>query len=472
MSNFATLQSALSGLIAQRRVIDNIGHNIANANTDGYSRRVARLSPGGVGNVPAVHFKPGEYGQGVKIDSVVRVRDEFLETRALHEQSLAASLHTQATVLGRVERTFPEPSDNGISAVMSQFWASWDDVANSPDDLAVRTAALENGHVLARELNNAAAELGALRDSSVTQAQNLVTEANGVAERVAALNTKIRAHTAAGLDANDFLDQRDMLLNELTDLVGVTVRHRDDNTVDVFVGGSTLVHGDKAEALTVDASRPAAAGTPLAAVGLSRVAVQIGGYDVNVSAGQVGGHLAAANTTVPKYLDRLNEFSVTVADAVNAVHTSGQALDGTTGLTFFSYGSAADAARTLAVSADVAGQPERLAAAAVGAGAWDASVAQQLAAVGDDPAGPATAYRDFVGALGVEAQATTRQAVVQQSTVLYVDQERLSVSSVSIDEEMVNLVAAQHAYSAASRVVTAVDEALDTLINRTGLVGR
>ena len=152
---------------------------------------------------------------------------------------------------------------------------------------------------------------------------------------------------------------------------------------------------------------------------------------------------------------------------VNALHSAGVGLDGGTGRNFFSGTSAAD----LAVSSDIAGQPDKIAAGAVGGGQLDGSVALSLSELGSSTTGADSIYRGVVARMGVESQSAQRSSAIQDQTVQQLDANRQSVSSVNTDEEMVSMVQFQHMYDASARFLTAIDQMLDTLVNRTGVVG-
>jgi len=211
VSNFSGLNIGLSSLYAQQRGLQVTGHNIANANTDGYSRQRVDLSANHGPVSPAVHSRWSGAGNGVTVDGTDRVRDEFLEGRALVEHGRDAALRAVNGVLREVETTFAEPGDIGLQSQMSDFFNGWDDVANNPDDLAARTQLLERAETLATGLNRAAAGLTGLRDVSVQQLDALTEEVNATATRVAELNQAVSVATRSGLSPNDLADQRDRL---------------------------------------------------------------------------------------------------------------------------------------------------------------------------------------------------------------------------------------------------------------------
>src|SRR5690606_32989060 len=158
--------------------LQTAGHNAANAATAGFSRQRVDLTSAGGGVVPAVWSKSSGVGTGVNATGIVRIRDEFLESRALREAGKSAHLDAQTSIAGRIEMIFPEPSDVGLAHQLSELWGSFDDLANQPGASAPRIALLERARTVADELNRAATELTNLHGSAVGQAETLVHEVN------------------------------------------------------------------------------------------------------------------------------------------------------------------------------------------------------------------------------------------------------------------------------------------------------
>jgi flagellar hook-associated protein 1 len=478
MSDFAALQTALSGLIAHQRALQTAGHNAANVNTVGYSRQRVDLASAGAGVVPAVWSRTDGIGNGVKVTGTVRIRDEFLEARALREAGKGSQLGALRTVSSRIEMVFPEPSDVGLAHQMSELWGAFDDLANQPGASAPRIALLERARTVAAELNRGATELVNLHRSTVEQTDALVQEVNATAARVAELNGAIRNATAAELDPHDLADQRDLLIERLGELAGVTTRQGELGTVDVFVGGSSLIRGDRAESLRLVETGDLAPPHDTLPIKATQIQWAKDGYPANVEGGEIAGLRDAANDMVPRYLAELDAVAVSLADRVNTQHQGGFDLDGNAGGLFFTDAAVATAL-TISLDPALAADPRRIAAAgsdggspAASLGTLDATNANALATIGEQTDGPDSVYGRLIGGLGVEAQAIQRRELIQGEVIIQVDDARESVKGVNLDEEMVNLVQAQHAYSASARLMTAVDEALETLIMRTGLVGR
>lgn len=445
MGTFDTLNVGLSALYAQRRAIDVAGQNIANVNTEGYSRQRAEMVAESGPVVPALFSRYEGTGQGVRSVDVLRMRDQFLESRAHQEHATSSYLQRMQVTMGRVELAYAEPSDTGLAAQMADFWAGWDDVGLNPSDPAARSQLLERAGTLTASFRQLDSSLAALGAASVEQLSSMVQEVNAVAHRIAELNGTIRSAVASGLNANDLMDQRDLLAMQLAGQVGATVRPADDGGLDVYVGAMALVRSTAVEELAVQIA-PAPANTATVVWADDGLTATVGG--------EAQGLLETNNVVVPGQRAELAAVAQQLHDDVNAIHVTGFDQNGAAGVAFFQMGP-----NGIEVNPAVAGDP-RLVAASANPGAIDGSVAQQLAT----QTGPDALYRQMVVRLGVASQTTNRRVEVQETITSQLDAARESEAGVNIDEEMTNLVAYQHAYDAAARFVSVVDGMLETLI--------
>lgn len=474
MSDFFGLRVALSSLYAQRRGLEVTGHNVANVNTEGYSRQRVGLQAAGASTVPALHARWEGAGAGVDVTGVDRLRDQFLEARALVEHSVDSRLRQSQQLMARAELVFAEPGPNGLQAELSEFWAGWGDVANQPTDLAARAQILERSKTLATSFNRARDELSTLWGSSVEQLQVTVSDVNATAARIAELNGAIERAVRSDMSPNDLADQRDLLALRLAQAIGATVRPGEAGVVDVFLGGTALVRGARSEALQVAVPD----GTSVANADQPGQGVQVqwakDGYPAMVSGGRAGGLLDGINRVLPITRADIDGIAQVLVDVVNVQQADGFDLDGLPGAPLLSWD--LDTGMAMEIS-----DPRRIAAAAeppgpAGGGAptpsADGRNALRMAGLATAPTGPDRAYRSFIVAFGVETQAVNRQVDIQANITAQIDAVRDAESGVNLDEEMANMVAYQHAYSAASRLLTAVDEMLETLIRGTGVVGR
>ncbi len=463
--SMSSLNTALTALRFNRVALDVASNNIANASTEGYTRRRVVGEAIGPAAVPALWSRvPGgqdAVGAGVAVGSVDRLADAFLDARARREHASQAYLDVRSEVLQRVESGIGEPGDAGVAAALTDFRTSWHSLANSPDSEAARGVVISKGLALVDSVRAQAANVDTEAADQRSRLLGVVAIVNTTATELAATNKAIASAALDGVDASGLAERRDQLAMRLSELVGGTATPRGDSGFDVTVNGVTLVSGSQAGTFQVAAGvtpTGAADGSPIAfsiTLGASTAAVPSG------TRGQVGGITDLLTTTLPAYADGLSAVMTTLADEVNAIHAAGYDRTGATGQAFFSY-TAGDAARTLQLAVITPGQ---VAASRVAGGAVDGSNADALAAVGDS----AEAYRRLVTSFGTEVSSVQRLATTQQLLTTQVDSAREQLSGVNLDEEMVNMLSAQRAYEAAARVMTVVDSVLDTLINRTGV---
>ena len=474
MSTFSGLNTATTALWAQQRGLDVTGQNIANVNTAGYSRQRAELQAVGGNVVPATYAVSNQVGQGVDADKVTRIRDAFLEGRAQIESAETARMTAKDSALGQIEQAFREPGETGISAKLTGVFTAWGDVANRPSEDGGRTAVLQKTATLVAELHTTSSNLDKQWSQTRGSLDTLATDVNAKAQSIAGLNTAIKRATQAGLPANELADKRDVLVMDLASSIGATVTPGTDGQVNVVVAGAQIVSGGSTIGIKVE-------GTDVpseAAVGNPAFVTDPGGTRLSVG-GTAGGSLTALTDTIPKYQEQLDAVAVQLATEVNAAHVAGFDKNGAAGEPMFSDGSSTlpiDLTKITAANLTLRiTDPAKLAAAGTppvgGVSSADGGNATKLAAMAKSGNGVATTYRQLIVGLGVEASVATSNLQTQTVVAAQVDASRESVSGVSIDEEMTNMLQFQHAYSAAARMITAIDETLDVLINRTGRVG-
>ncbi|MGY1695231.1 flagellar hook-associated protein FlgK [Geodermatophilus sp. SYSU D00814] len=474
-STFGGLNTASTALWAQRRALDVTGQNIANVNTDGYSRQRVDLQAMGGTAVPAVHSVDRGLTGGVSADEVLRIRDAFLEARGHTEHANQARLTAETEALRQVEQALREPGKSGIQSLLSDMWAGWDDVANSPDNTAVRGQVLERLGALVDGIRTSQTTIDAEWSRTRENLRVLVADVNSAAATIAELNQAIQRSAQSGMPVNELTDKRDLLVMDLADKVGATVQHRPDGVVDVSVGGIVLVSGAAATELTVVGTDDPAGIDPAVNPPADPPRIQTArGNLAVVPGGTAGGQLDALTRLLPRYRDALDDLAVDLATSLNAVHTTGAYdLDGAPGTPLLGSSGGPVTAASLRV---LVTDPRKLAASGepptAGTPSLDNSVADRIAQLRLSPTGLDATYRRTVVELGVQTSVAARSLEIQGVVTTQVDAARDSVAGVNLDEEMTNMLSYQHAYSAAGRLVTTIDEMLDQLINRTGVVGR
>jgi flagellar hook-associated protein 1 FlgK len=461
-SSFGGINTALTSLYAQRRGLDVTGQNIANANTEGYTRqRVGMQSQ--VGSLsPAMYAKTDGLGTGVAVSDVQRLRDEYLENRGRTEHGASSYLSAQSASYTSIEDAFAEPSDTALAAQLRDMWGGWNDVSNNPQLSAPRSALIQQSATVADQLNAAQDSLSRQWSQDRTQMSAYVDDVNVTAGSIAQLNDSIIMANASGLTVNELEDRRDLLAMKLAELTGATAAKRENGGMDVFIGGSTLVTGTTTRQLDVTGAKrlqdQLTGGDPVRLVWKDDA-------DSTVQAGgKMGASLDTMTTIIPGLSGDLTSVTDNLINSVNAKHRDGFSVDGSTGLDFF--GRKPDGSVTVLIE-----DPDKVAVAGTN-GTLDNSVADAIADIGDAADGPDREYQSMIGRLGVSSQGSTRRAEIQAVVTEQIDAAREGESGVNLDEEMTNLLTYQRGYEAASRVLTTIDSMLDQLINRTGLVGR
>jgi flagellar hook-associated protein 1 FlgK len=473
MSTFGGLSVAYSGLAAARAGIDTVGQNMANVNTEGYTRQrvstTANAALAGIGPLDnAVRA-----GQGVTVNSIDRLGDILLESRVRQTAGSTGFANMTAAVMDALEVSLSEPGDNGLAATMHEFWAAWQNVANHAGEPSSTGVLLEAADALtsriAQGYTDAVNTWSVVRD----QTDSMVAQVNSLAGQVASLNDQIRQVGSAGGSTAELIDQRNLLTVSLATLAGATTTEHADGTVDVLVGGNALVAGTIARSLVVTGAHRLedANAMPVSIEWSHRPgeSAAISGGALAAAAVALAPGSAAGGGSIVFAAESYNALATQLATAVNAVHVTGATPAGVTGLAFFALDATRPAALGLSViPTDASG----VAAGTPGAGGSSGSVADAIAAIGGSDTGPDTTWSDFVVRIGIDTRRAANDAAVAARALTSAQSRLLSEASVDLDEETTNLLTYQHAYQGAARMVTAIDEMLDTLINRTGLVGR
>lgn len=447
-STFAGLTNAMAAISAQRYGLDVTGQNVANADTPGYTRQRAELAGvGPVAGVPSIYATPHASG-GVTVTGTSRLNDPVVDGRARAEHGRNGTLQTSASTLSNVESLFNEPSDTGLADQLNEFWNAWSPVANHPDDLTARGVALEKAAGLVGSLNASSAALDRLTQGVTAQLTDVTGKISTAAGALAKLNGAMVQATASGINTNALADQRDVLLMQLADLAGAQTANQPDGSVTVTLGGQTLVAGTTANTVAVDSSNQ----------------VSVGGNAATTAGGVLRSLRESLTTVLPAYAAKLDGVAAALANSVNGLQQGGYDLSGAPGGPLFTGTTAAGL--NLAAT-----DPAKLAASATPGGNLDGSIAVKLSDLGKSATGGDAAYRQFVTGLGADVQNVTQQAAVQQAVTGSVDELAQSAAGVNLDEETSALLTYQRAFQASSRVLSTVDEMLDTLINRTGKVG-
>jgi len=450
---FGILESGKKALAAAQLASNTIGNNVANVNTPGYSREEILLTPS-----HPLSSVWGPLGTGVAIAALRRYRDEFLDAQWRFNNGDLGRWKSLESHLNPVEALVNEPSDSGLRHALDEFWQAWQELANEPESLAARRTVRERGVQLTEAFHRLARGLREQRDSLNEAIREKVKEINGLLEKIAALNAKIASLQAASGNAGTVQDEQDLLLDQLSQLISVKARRNADGTVTVHLGSFMAVQKGNVSALVI--GNPSDGKT-------SGISLQgVGGAGVPIDGGELKGLFEMRDDRLGDTLTKLDRLAQAIAEQVNAYHRTGYGLNGTTGTNFFRAGSVT--AETLALDDRLSQEVDLIAASSDGT-PGNNSLALSIAAIKDlaiieDNWTADHYYANLVSTVGAWVeQARTNHANAERMAER-LEFQKQSVQGVSLDEEMANLIKYQHAYEAAARVITAVDEMLQTVL--------
>ncbi|MGT2425884.1 flagellar hook-associated protein FlgK [Amnibacterium kyonggiense] len=475
MSSFGGLNTAYSGLNAARLALEVTGQNVANANTEGYTRQRITQVPV-TQSALATYATQNSVGDGVQVTGVARVNDSLVDARVNSTASSASYWSTAADAASAVETATGEPGTTGLSSVLNKFWAAWQTMANNVGSSTsassgAASALIAQGALVASTVSAGYQSAASSWSDARSAAASQVSTINDAAAKIADLNTQIRSLTASGGNVNSLLDQRDAAVTTLAGLTGASTRDNADGTVDVVVGGNTLVSGVTSRAVELGGSPafPPSTSDP----------VQLRWADTHTAVSLDGGEMAARMASLQPsdgtgtggvYAEAAVAYDTVaqaVADQVNAITATGTSSTGATGtaaapLNFFSYSSTGSPALTLAV---VPTSAAGIATADGTKGNYDTSIADRVSQIGTSQGAPDTTWSGYVARIGSQSATAASRASSATTAATAATTAQTSVGGVDLDEETSNLVIYQHAYQASARVISTINDVLDTLIN-------
>ncbi len=506
-STFMGIETSKRSLFTHQTSLQTTAHNMANANTIGYSRQVVNH----VASIPMEAMglqrsnTPGQLGTGVEFDYIKRIRETFLDDQFRSESQAYGDWSMRADTLEKLEAIINEPSDTGIRQVIEGFWSAWQELTKAPENLTARVLVKERALALTDAFNHSGKQLANLSADLTKSITAKSTQVDTLLDGIAGLNQEIYRVEGFGDNANDLRDQRDLLVDELSQLINVTVEEN-ANGYTISMGETALVAGN-VKNVTVNAEYFA------------------GAYNGALSGGEIYGLIYSRDTTVAGYIDDLNKladslvngqievtlpagtvipngasvggvtYTGTIANRTlasdltvtingfNELHQLGYKMDGTRGEPFFTL-TPGNEALSFGVNPNIVSDVSGIVSSnrVVSQNGVETTVsgnnemALLLAGVQLKKInGEGTLdemFQSIVGEMGVASQEAIRQSKNLEVLVDQVEMRRQSVSGVSLDEEMSNMIKFQHAYNSAARIMTAFDEMLDKVINGMGIVGR
>lgn len=419
----STLNTAKSGMNVSQVAIQTTSHNISNINTPGYSRQRVNQSASSPYSMPGKNsnFGAGQIGTGAQIDNVTRIRNSFYDYQYRSESHQYGSTSVKYEYFKNIEGIFNEPSDTAISSSLNSFFNSWSELSKDPQSSGVKSVVIENGKYLSNSINSAFKRLESLEEGLDKQSEYIMDEVNSMLSQLDKLEKNIKIIQGSGKSPNDFLDQRDQLLDNLSFKLNIN-----DKDVKATLKKAYDANGK----VTLD--------------DLTKSGVKI--------SGELEGTLSMKQE-INKYKNGLKQLSNTITSNVN--DAAGQdifkAKDG----------------ELISINPEMLQEPEKINVTADIALKVYELKSEKININGKDMT-INTFYNSMIQDLGQSSAAVIRDESNQSKLLENIDSSRSSVSGVSLDEEMISLVQLQHTYSANAKVMSTIDSLLDVVVN--GLV--
>jgi flagellar hook-associated protein 1 FlgK len=466
---FGALNMAGQSLQTQMAGIEVTGQNLSNVNTTGYTRQAVDIETS-----PDITTGIGPEGTGAEAVSIQQITDALLNGQIQNQQSLNGYWNSQQNALQSIQDNLNEFLSNttsnsgstvtssGLSTMLSNFFNDAQAVATSPTSMSARQAIISDAQSLASAFNQINSEFNQANTSLNSSLGTDVDSANQLLSNIATLNSQISLAEFGGGHPNDLIDQQQQDLQNLAQLTNITTTAGNNGAVNVSIGGQTLVSGNQ----VVDTLQTYDPGN-----GNLLVETATGGVHLTLTGGSMQGTIDARDGTLATLQAGVNNLASTFITLVNGIYATGYGLDSTTGSAFFT---GTDAA-TIGVNSSLINDPSLFQASGYSSATNDNSVALQLAELGQNALASLDSqtysgyYDQVVGGFGDAVQHANTEVSNQTAVTNMLTNQRASVSGVSIDQEMTNLLGFQQAYEASAELVTTINQLFgDTLAMRTG----
>ncbi len=328
-NSFGAIELGKRSLMAHAQQINTAGHNISNADTEGYTRQRVQVKAFDPIYRPDLTRAetPGQIGQGTAIEQVTRLRDELLDQRIVAQENQESYWATREKYYVMLEQIYNEPNDVSVRTNMDRFWSAWQELSVFPDNKAARQAVVTRGESLTTSIHQRFASLSGIGTMLNGDIEATVRQVNDVAHQIARINNEIVRSEAMGDNPNDLYDRRDLLVEKLGALANITTDRRDADEFMVHIDGHVLVQGSVARGLDIR--------TTTDNNSYSEVIWKDTGNLAEISGGTLGALIELRDVDVRGEIQSLNTMTMNFADLVNDVHKAGIGANGVTGLEFF-----------------------------------------------------------------------------------------------------------------------------------------
>lgn len=431
------LHSARTGMSVSQASIQTTSHNINNINTPGYSRQRVEQSTKSAYSNPGYNSSmgPGQIGTGVQATDVIRIRNTFYDFQYRSESHNYGETSIKYQHYTNMEKIFNEPSDSAISASISDFFSSWQELSKNPNDTGAKDVVIQNAKYLSTNISNVKEKLDKLSTQAEKKLNDDVSEINDMINQIRGLNKEIKLIEGSGKTPNDLMDQRDSVIDELSHKLNI-----ENSEVQKLIN-EKLENGTE---VTLDELK-----------------------NIGDVSGEIQGSLDMIDK-ISEYTSDLKEFAKGLTKGVNNVMNGRDFDDNNVQATdqqLFIFNENGDP--IIKANEDLVNNPKNLIMTAQKAENMYKLKDAKITIDGENIT-IGNYYNNIVQKLGNETKEVIRNESNQSKLLGEIDNLRLNVSGVSLDEEMVNLIQFQHSYNASAKVISTIDSLLDVVVN--GLV--
>lgn len=455
---FSTLYVANKGLRATQTSLHTSLHNITNAETDGFSRQRVNLQADLAFTLGGI----GQLGSGVKMSGIIRIVDDYVTRQIRQEGGTLSRFSAKSEVIDQLEKIYNDPSETSLNFNLGEMFEAWNDLSKYPEMLTQKSIVVEKSKTMADTLNHISEQMKTLKSDTESLIGKNVDQFNAIIDKLDVLNKQIFSLSVKGQVPNDLMDQRDLLLKDLSNITDIQVKEDNFGRVEVSVKGNNGT--DTASETVLDVKGENKKALELANDGQVRIA---GGNTLVASKGQIAGYQDSLKD-IDEQIVAMDDFAKTMAAAINNAHKDGIA----DGIDFFVYTNG-----KLEVNQAIRDDNSLVVAGATkDAPEGDGSRALTISRLRNNKqpfaAGENTIenhYRNMVTKVGISKQHADNTVANQEVLLDQLIFRREAASGVNIDEEISDVIRLQKSFDANARVIQTITEMLDVLINRTGV---
>jgi len=394
------------------------------------------------------------WGNGVKIDTVQRMRDKLVDAHITSTNQKYSDSNRQSQLIGQIEDLFSEPSDLGVSNLVTTFFNSFNELAVTPNSLPLRTNVLNAANNLSAKVTSINQSLTSLKGDIRQEFQQKVNEVNSLLKQIHQINYEQFSNAYNGVPVNDLLDQRDALVDKLSNLVNINVVYDNTNSAVISIGGALAVDRmHSAEFVAEEAN------------GKLNLKVKDGTYPIVLTGGELNALSNVYSKKIPAYQDKLDSVINALVEAVNGEHSQGFTISDPqeTGLNFFE----GYANGELIINGEIANDPNKIAISLDGT-EGNGEIALRIAQLTDAKLMNGNTlqegYASLINDIGNDGMLQNNYTSANQIVLDELDQLKASQSGVSVDEEMTNVLKFQRTYEASAKLITIADDMLKTIL--------